>query len=551
MKYCYSLTRNQLDLIGRLGDRPLSAVEAPTGEVDKPGFTLRDTPPPEYGDRPSIAPGDRPPLEFRDTPPVEYGDRPLTSSVDRPRASVARLPPPLGDRPPIGFEIRLDTFDSEPDWSALRAATDLPLLATWRSEPHLGKATTASREEQGWRWRQRASAAGFDLIDVELDEDRVDDKLAEIEAAGARSVLSHHELSDNSGIEPAFTKALATKASIIKIIGSGRETRDLARQREFYARAANRELVCFYMGQDYAATRILCLLYGGTFTFLTPDAGQAVAPGQLTMALVRDRLEPLAVGDHFSLFGVIGTPIGHSKSPAYHNPRLKAIDPSAIFLALPAATSEDLTILRETFEEELTGLAVTKPMKGPAYALEGAQREPLIEGLGAANTLLFDGMGVRATNTDLLAMKEILARVGDGPKVRVLGYGGLGKAVVRACRALSLEVEICNRTPGKVDLTGEGITELVWSDRHAPGADVIVQATAAGMAPNEDTTPLDTIPEGVRLIIETVYNPLETRLMRMAREAGTAVLDGMTLFNGQARIQSEFFLETLKRRLRR
>jgi len=443
----------------------------------------------------------------------------------------------------VGFEIRLDSFAEPPDFHVLRSKTEKPLLATWRSRPHLGKASTQSREEEGWAYRKAALASGFDLIDLELDEDRLQDKIAFIQEAGGRVVLSHHELSDNAGIERALSSALETKADVIKIIGNGKQVSDFARQRSFYQMARGRELVHFYMGAEYAATRVLSLVYGGSFTFLTPHAGKAVAPGQLTHEAMAEIYRPLEVVNP-KFFAVIGNPVGHSKSPAYHNPKLKQITPDSLFLALPARDAQDLHMLCQTFPE-LVGLAVTKPMKEVAFRAATDFADPHSADLGAVNTLLFKPTETWAANTDLLAMIDMLKESGPNVRVRVLGYGGLGKAVVRACVPLDLAVQVCNRTPGKVGDPGGRVEELEWEARHEPGADVLIQATSVGMAPNVELSPLDRIPQGVTRLLETIYSPLETRLMRMAREQGLAVVDGLAFFDAQAKIQNRFFCKAV------
>jgi len=192
-----------------------------------------------------------------------------------------------------GFEIRLDGFEQAPDAPALRAATTRPLMATFRSLPHLGSATTSARDERGWRWREQCLRAGFELIDVELDEPDLAGKIAAIQAGGARAVLSHHDLKGSEDdLDRALERALTSRADIIKIVGSGRAAADFASQRRRYRRSTGRALVHFYMGDDHRASRILSLLYGAPFTFLAAQQGAAVAPGQLTRAQLEDIYRP-------------------------------------------------------------------------------------------------------------------------------------------------------------------------------------------------------------------------------------------------------------------
>lgn len=456
----------------------------------------------------------------------------------------AQIPdlPNLATSPEIGFEIRLDTFDSMPWAEALRSATAAPLLATYRSEPHLGKAPIDTREALGWNRRMACLEAGFEYIDIELDEPDLNAKIGEVHARGGKVVLSHHDLEGCESLPLSLEKALATKADVIKLIGSGKSTEDILLQRSLYEKAGDRALVHFMMGEEFRATRVLCLVLGSPFTFLAPDAASAVAPGQLTLEQVQDIYQPLNVRlSDLKLFAVIGSPIGHSRSPAYHNEPLKALDKNALFVALPARDARDLDLLKKAWPE-LLGCAVTKPMKEVAHAHANTYLDPSSGDLGAVNTLLF-GETVQATNTDLLAMMALLEKEGREARVRVLGYGGLGKAVVAACRTMEMPVEVCNRTPGRIPADVE---EIAWEMRHQEGAQVIVQATSAGMAPKEDVTPLDSIPGGTTHVIETIYNPEITRFMEIGQEAGVRVTNGHALFDGQAEIQNGFFRDCLR-----
>lgn len=449
----------------------------------------------------------------------------------------------LGKQPGVGFEIRLDTCSKPPDLQTLRASADCPLMATFRTEHHLGKGKASDRNGRGWDWR--LAAKGFEYVDVELDEDRLDEKIAELQAAGHRVVLSHHDLGRGPTPAAIFERAMATKADVIKLIGTGSATTDFAEQRRLYQAAGERPFIHFYMGGDFWASRVLSLIYGAPATYIAPDDAQALAPGQLTRTDVAERFRPNEISlDQMALFGVIGSPIGHSKSPAYHTPPLKAKNPNALLLPFPASEPEDLATLRAAFPE-LRGLAVTKPMKEHAYQAADAFTAPAATRLGAINTLLFRDDRVIGANTDMLATLELLEEAPQGARVLVLGHGGLGKAVVQAALDNRNPVAVTNRSPERLIDVPDGARVVPWEERHEERPDVIVQTTSAGMAPHETATPLEQWPEDCRLLIETIYNPSETVLMRMAKQAGAHVVDGMALFNGQARIQNEMFGDLL------
>ncbi len=443
----------------------------------------------------------------------------------------------------VGFELRLDTLTEPPDAAALRALTRRPLLATYRSQPHLGQADPASRADRGWAWRRACLAAGFEAIDVELDEEGLAAKIAEIQAVGARAVISHHDLGDGASLDAALDQALATNADIVKIVATGQGSGCFARQRRYYQRAQGRPLIHFAMGQEFAASRVLSLVLGAPFAFITADDGGGVAPGQLTLHDMERvfRADALQL-DRLRLFAVVGSPIGHSRSPLFHNPKLAARDPHALFVALPASDRSDLETLLATWPE-IRGLAVTKPLKEVAFAMAAGYLGEFADQVGASNTLLRHGLSWMGANTDLTAIVAILERLPADRTIRVLGYGGLGKAVVVACLALGRQVEVSNRTPCTVP--GNALW-LPWDERHRPGAAILIQATSVGMAPYVEACPLDHLPESIEFVIETIYHPEETQLMKRARAAGVDVTSGHALFDHQAMTQSRYFAQCLE-----
>ena len=441
-----------------------------------------------------------------------------------------------------GFEIRLDCFPGPPVPRRIRVLTKQPLLATFRSKAHLGQGDTELRDDAGWQWRLRCLESGFEYIDIELDEPQLKDRIAQVQDLGGKVVLSHHELQAGASLDQALDSALATNADIVKIIGMGKTAADFQTQRKLYNQAGSRPLVCFFMGSEHLGTRVLSLTYGAPFTFLTLQPEKALAPGQLTARDVYQTYKPHEIpAGGLRLFAVIGNPVGHSRSPDFHNPRLNVQDPGNLFIPLPCDRESDLTQLFATFPE-LKGLAVTKPMKEIAFQRAQGFLDPDSEQLGAVNTLVFEGDRLMGANTDLLAMLEIFRELGDKGQIRLLGYGGLGKAVVRACSSLGLRAEVCNRTPGRIGDLPRGIVEIPWQNRHDEGPVMLVQATSAGMAPQVEVNPMERIPRSVKYLIETIYNPLETQLAHMAKQAGIRIFDGLELFNRQARIQNRVFL---------
>jgi 3-dehydroquinate dehydratase/shikimate dehydrogenase len=218
----------------------------------------------------------------------------------------------------------------------------------------------------------------------------------------------------------------------------------------------------------------------------------------------------------------------------------------------------------------LRGCSVTIPHKENLLRYveqRGGYIEPLAKRIGAANTLVIepgkcdDGSVIKddrleagptkvgAYNTDYRgAMDALLAGMGRtreqmaGASVAVIGAGGVSRAIVAGLRDSGCEVTIYNRTHAKAEaLAAEfGAKALPYEDRIRHGAKVVINCTSIGMFPHTDETPMPA--EGLAgkpLVFDTVYNPIETRLLREAREIGCQTVDGVAMFIGQAAAQFE------------
>lgn len=439
----------------------------------------------------------------------------------------------------LGFEIRLDTFRQKPDFKGMRAATEHPLLATFRSKEHCGQGETSARASIGWGWREEALAAGFDAVDVELDEPGLPEKLATIGKGGAQSVLSHHEKEPGKDLLAAIEQGKGLRPDVLKIIGTGSGLQDFWIQKQAYRDAGSQRLVFFFMGQEFQATRLLSLTYGAPFTFAMPDHQVQVAPGVPPLGFLQEVFGAHAPQRVENLFAVLGSPIGHSQSPRFHNPMLRSKDAKSLFIALPAGLGELQKVI--AFFPELRGMAVTKPLKEEAFSFANSFFGEGVAELGAVNTLIRRNKTWKGANTDYEAMRQLLSPYGEETRVRVLGFGGLGKAVVQASLELGHHVEICNRSSNRLGKVPVGAQVIDWAKRHRPGPEVLIQATSAGMAPYSDVSPMDEIPATVHTLVETIYNPIETRLMKLAHSQGIHTLDGSVLFKQQAKIQNAYF----------
>jgi len=252
------------------------------------------------------------------------------------------------------------------------------------------------------------------------------------------------------------------------------------------------------------------------------------------------------MSERIPLAGVIGAPVAHSKSPALHGYWLKKYGIRGHYLPLEVAQTDLEDVLQTMPKMGFVGANVTIPHKETALRLADqiSDRAALI---GAANTLIFRKDGtIHADNTDGYGFLENLRHgvpgwtAEDGP-CAVLGAGGAARAVVASLlEAGAQEIRLSNRTRNRADALREEfgtkvvVYEWVQAGNAIDGAATVVNTTSLGMTgKSEFRVPLDGLsPDAV--VSDLVYAPLETKLLRRAREIGCRTVDGLGMLLHQA-----------------
>jgi shikimate dehydrogenase len=239
-------------------------------------------------------------------------------------------------------------------------------------------------------------------------------------------------------------------------------------------------------------------------------------------------------------YAVIGNPIKHSLSPAMHNAAFKELGVKAKYEAL------EVKSLKKSYPElkkKYKGINVTIPHKVDILDLVD-RKEVLSDLVGAANCVRFEnGRKATAYNTDVYGAVEALkmkVKTLKGKKVLVLGAGGAARAIVFGCLLEGCKVSVCNRTAEKaLELAIEADEKLskkikIVDEIKLQGIDILVNATSVGMSPDSGNTPLTSpIPSNVGrklIVMDIVYNPIETKLLKQAKAAGAKTIDGIDMF---------------------
>ena len=226
-----------------------------------------------------------------------------------------------------------------------------------------------------------------------------------------------------------------------------------------------------------------------------------------------------------TLVGVLGDPVGHSRSPAIHNAAFEALGLDWRYVKLPVAAELFAETVRALPASGYRGASVTIPHKEAALALADEASDSA-GAIGAANTLTFADGSIHADNTDAAGLLAALQRDVRGMTALVLGAGGAGRAAAWALREAGAEVSVWNRTPERASMLA---ADLDVATVEAPvAAELVVNATSVGLQPGDaiEDLPVAWI-EPPALAVELVYGDHETPFAAWAEAGGAAVVDGL------------------------
>jgi shikimate dehydrogenase len=193
----------------------------------------------------------------------------------------------------------------------------------------------------------------------------------------------------------------------------------------------------------------------------------------------------------------------------------------------------------------IEGVSVTIPFK--LDALRAAESsDALTQQVGAANTLRRKGTGWEATNTDVDGFLQPLASAWgpsmDGVRASVLGAGGAARAVIGALVSKGARVTVHARREEQAQQLAAGFN--VASGAYPPESgswDLLVNCTPLGGAARRSESPMPADRLTGRLVYDLTYGPGEAMLVRNARVAGLATLDGLAMLVAQAERQFEWW----------
>jgi 3-dehydroquinate dehydratase/shikimate dehydrogenase len=452
-------------------------------------------------------------------------------------------------------ELRLDYLRSDGERAALlrwlsrrrRLPTVIATCRTRGGGGQFGGSPQAELEILG-----QAARAGCRWCDMEIETaGRFEPGALRKALTPARLIISAHDFRGlPTGLSRLARKLERRGASAVKIAATCRTLRQA--RRLLVLAHGRRDLAAIPMGEIGDGVRILALREGSALAYAT--LAGATAPGQLSLATMRQvyrldgglnrRFGRSANGPTRStrVYGVIGDPIVHSLSPLMHNAAFAAAGMDAIYLPFRVRDLSDFIEAMKAFG--LSGCSVTLPHKQRILQhLDDC--DPLAAEIGAVNTVVVrGGKRLYGYNTDYVGVLRAIERRVPLATSRVLlvGAGGSARAVAFALSKAGTEVAIWARRSAQARalaraVGGEAVSRAALRRERF---DALVNCTPVGMYPGGGS-PLEAAEVNAPVVMDLIYRPQKTELLKRAERRGIAVISGVEMFLAQGAAQWEIW----------
>jgi len=444
------------------------------------------------------------------------------------------------------LEFRLDFLDRPAQGagairSFLDKFPDTLIVATCRRHQNHGKFNGSIEDQMAVL--DEAVRCGAQAVDIEIESaEAAQDRLHQFRGR-AQVIVSYHNFEATPPLDTVVARMLRVGADAYKIVTTARKPSDSVRVLSAARALPKHRLVVLAMGELGFPTRVLSPVFGGAFTYAAPLVAEGTAAGQVSGHFLRHLYRVEKLGKATKVYGVIADPVRHSISPSVHNRAFQARRTDAVYLPflVTPAHLRDFFALAERLP--LAGFSVTIPHKQKIIRYLDAV-DPLAKRIGAVNTVWRKAGRWRGANTDVAGVTTPLARLLRLQKssVLIVGNGGAARGAAFALSGAGAKITLTGRNPDRVRAlakvcAAEPLAKEQLAGRHF---DAVVHATPLGMYPHSDECFFNgTIPADV--VFDMVYNPLETVLLRRAREQGKTAIAGLDMFIEQAVGQFEIW----------
>ncbi|NDO19415.1 shikimate dehydrogenase [Lachnospiraceae bacterium MD329] len=267
----------------------------------------------------------------------------------------------------------------------------------------------------------------------------------------------------------------------------------------------------------------------------------------------------IKIDGHTQHLGIIGYPIEHTFSPAMHNFISEAVHNNFIYSAYLIPPEQLENAINAVRALDIKGINVTAPHKVEVMQYLDEVTDTARE-LGSVNTVVNRGGKLYGYNTDadgfcmMLEKNDIAIK---GSNILIIGAGGVTRpTVIRLIDNGASAITVLNRTKEKADSLADDIMKVkgfkINTTVNSFDFDIVINTTSAGMEPQENALPTDSISEISDLsfinentaVVDMIYNPSETRFLKESRERGAKTLNGLGMLIYQGIIAYELFTDT-------
>jgi 3-dehydroquinate dehydratase/shikimate dehydrogenase len=446
----------------------------------------------------------------------------------------------------VFLEFRLDFLDQPCKGAAairgfLEQFPECIILATCRRHQNHGK-FNGSIEEQ-LSVLDQAIDSGAHAVDIEIETAEVAQEKLHQFRGRTQVIVSYHNYEATPPMDTVINRVMKVQADAYKVVTTARKPSDNVRVLAVAKALPKHKFIVLAMGELGFPTRVLSPVFGGVYTYAAPMFVSGTAAGQVNARSLRHLYRVEKLGKSAKIYGVIADPIRHSISPAVHNRAFQSRRVDAVYLPFLVSPAYLRDFFSMASKLPLSGFSVTIPHKQKIIRYLDVV-DPLAKRIGAVNTVWRKAGKWRGTNTDAAGVTGPLTRLLKLPKssVLIVGNGGAARGAACALTDAGAKVSLVGRNADRVRALSKvcGAEALTRDQLEKHHFDVVVHATPLGMFPHVNECFFNGhIPADV--VFDMVYNPVETMLVKRAREQGKTVIPGLDMFIEQAVRQFEIW----------
>ena len=384
------------------------------------------------------------------------------------------------------------------------------------------------------------------------------DLIEAVESRGFEKLICSYHASSNTAanIRQIFALLADTRADVLKIAVPTDSAVDGIPVWKLIekAKVAGKEIIPIAMGEAGKWTRILGPAHGAFLSFASLESGGETAPGQIPAEDLEKVFRVRELDRETQVFGIVAADTSYSVSPWMHNAAFKAANMNRVFVPLQTDNIDEFVtrmVKPETREIDLNfrGFSITNPHKRSVVRLLDRVDDAAAK-IGAVNTINVEDGRLVGYNTDapgfVAPLKKVLGSV-KGARVAIAGAGGAARACAYALKQEGASVSIFARNYKKAnDLADSlGVKAGAMNNSFRPGTiDILVNATPIGTkGSREEGAAIANSAQlnGLKLVYDLVYNPIDTPLIREARRAGVPAIGGVDMLIAQGARQFEIW----------